>query len=106
MIAPPPSLRTDDQITAAVGANEDVARYSGISVVKTRTIAYVIQGACVAIAAICYVSRLGAATPTTGLLWELQAERCEGNLPFCSLDGTVVDDRSLGGDGPLPKLLG
>ena len=32
----------------------------------------VIQGVCVAIAAICYVPRLGAATPTTGLLWELQ----------------------------------
>lgn len=57
---------------AAAGANEDVARYSGISIVRTRTIAYVIQGACVAIAAICYVPRLGAATPTTGLLWELQ----------------------------------
>ncbi len=57
---------------AAVGANEDVARYSGISVVKTRTIAYMVQGVCVAIAAICYVPRLGAATPTTGLLWELQ----------------------------------
>jgi ribose transport system permease protein len=57
---------------AAVGANEEVARYSGISVIRTRIIAYVIQGACVAIAAICYVPRLGAATPTTGLLWELQ----------------------------------
>ncbi|MEB0056624.1 MULTISPECIES: ABC transporter permease [unclassified Variovorax] len=57
---------------AAVGANEDVARYSGISIVKTRTIAFMIQGACVAIAAMCYVPRLGAATPTTGLLWELQ----------------------------------
>ncbi|KQV70252.1 ABC transporter permease [Rhizobium sp. Root1220] len=57
---------------AAVGANEDVARYSGISIVRTRTIAYAIQGACVAIAAICYVPRLGAATPTTGVLWELQ----------------------------------
>ena len=57
---------------AAVGANEDVARYSGISIIKTRTIAYMIQGACVAIAAMCYVPRLGAATPTTGVLWELQ----------------------------------
>ena len=57
---------------AAAGANEDVARYSGISIVRTRTIAYVVQGACVAIAAICYVPRLGAATPTTGVLWELQ----------------------------------
>lgn len=57
---------------AAVGANEDVARYSGISIIKTRTVAYMIQGICVAIAAICYVPRLGAATPTTGQLWELQ----------------------------------
>lgn len=57
---------------AAVGANEDVARYSGISIVRVRTLTYVIQGLCVAIAAICYVPRLGAATPTTGVLWELQ----------------------------------
>lgn len=57
---------------AAVGANADVARYSGISVARIRTIAFVIQGVCVGIAAICYVPRLGAATPTTGVLWELQ----------------------------------
>ena len=57
---------------AAVGANEEVARFSGISVGKVRTTAFVIQGICVAIAAICYVPRLGAATPTTGSLWELQ----------------------------------
>jgi ribose transport system permease protein len=57
---------------AAVGANEEVARFSGISVGRVRTIAFVIQGICVAIAAICYVPRLGAATPTTGQLWELQ----------------------------------
>lgn len=57
---------------AAAGANEEVARYSGISIVRTRTMAYVAQGACVAIAAMCYVPRLGAATPTTGQLWELQ----------------------------------
>ena len=57
---------------AAVGANAEVARFSGISVAKIRTIAFVIQGVCVAIAAVCYVPRLGAATPTTGLLWELQ----------------------------------
>jgi len=57
---------------AAVGANEDVARYSGISVATIRTAAFAIQGLCVGIAAICYVPRLGAATPTTGSLWELQ----------------------------------
>ncbi len=56
----------------AVGSNPDVARFSGVQVGKVRTMAYVIQGLCVAIAAICYVPRLGAATPTTGQLWELQ----------------------------------
>ncbi len=56
----------------AVGSNADVARFSGISVTKVRTYAFVIQGLCVAIAAICYIPRLGAATPTTGQLWELQ----------------------------------
>ncbi|MBB3950817.1 ABC transporter permease [Aureimonas jatrophae] len=57
----------------AVGSNEDVARYSGVSVNRVRTITYVIQGVCVAIAVLIYVPRLGAATATTGLLWELQA---------------------------------
>jgi ribose transport system permease protein len=57
---------------SAVGANEDVARYSGISVSAIRTAAFAVQGLCVGIAAICYVPRLGAATPTTGSLWELQ----------------------------------
>ncbi|MBB3948806.1 ABC transporter permease [Aureimonas jatrophae] len=56
----------------AVGANAEVARYSGIPVGRIRTLAFVIQGVCVGIAAICYVPRLGAATPTTGVLWELQ----------------------------------
>jgi ribose transport system permease protein len=57
----------------AVGSNEDVARYSGINVTRVRTITYIIQGLCVAIAVVIYVPRLGAATSTTGLLWELQA---------------------------------
>ena len=56
----------------AVGSNADVARFSGVHVGRVRTMAFVIQGVCVAVAAICYVPRLGAATPTTGQLWELQ----------------------------------
>ncbi|MCC2597169.1 ABC transporter permease [Pusillimonas sp. MFBS29] len=55
----------------ATGSNAEVARFSGVSVTKVRTMAFVIQGLCVAIAAICYIPRLGAATPTTGQLWEL-----------------------------------
>lgn len=56
----------------AVGSNSDVARFSGVHVGGVRTMAFVIQGFCVAVAAVCYVPRLGAATPTTGQLWELQ----------------------------------
>jgi ribose transport system permease protein len=57
----------------AVGSNEDVARYSGINVVRVRTLTYVFQGLCVAIAVIVYVPRLGSTTSTTGLGWELMA---------------------------------
>lgn len=57
----------------AVGSNEDVARYSGISVNRVRTVAYVIQGLCVAVAVLLYVPRLGSTSATTGILWELQA---------------------------------
>jgi ribose transport system permease protein len=57
----------------AVGSNEDVARYSGINVARVRTITYVLQGLCVAIAVIVYVPRLSSTTSTTGLGWELMA---------------------------------
>lgn len=57
----------------ALGSNEDVARYSGVPIWRVRTLTYVIQGLCVGIAVLVYVPRLGSATPTTGLLWELQA---------------------------------
>jgi ribose transport system permease protein len=57
----------------AVGSNEDVARYSGIPVNRVRTFTYILQGLCVAVAVIVYVPRIGAATATTGILWELQA---------------------------------
>jgi ribose transport system permease protein len=57
----------------ALGSNEDVARYSGVPIWRVRTLTYIIQGICVGIAVLIYVPRLGSATPTTGLLWELQA---------------------------------
>jgi ribose transport system permease protein len=57
----------------AAGSNEDVARYSGISVKKVRTIAYVVQGLCVAVAVLLYVPRLGSTSAQTGMMWELHA---------------------------------
>lgn len=57
----------------AVGSNEDVARYSGISVVRVQTMTYVILGLCVGIACLIYIPRLSSTTATTGTMWELQA---------------------------------
>jgi ribose transport system permease protein len=58
---------------AAVGSNRSVARYSAIPVDRVRIATYVIQGLCVGIATVIYVPRLGSATPSTGLMWELEA---------------------------------
>ena len=57
----------------AAGSSEDVARYSGVHVGRVRTWAYVLQGLCVAMAVMIYVPRLGSASATTGLGWELSA---------------------------------
>ncbi len=58
---------------AAIGSNETVAGYSAINVIRIKMMAYVLQGMCVAVATILYVPRLGSASATTGLLWELEA---------------------------------
>ena len=57
----------------AIGSNPDVARYSAIRVNRVKTLTYVIAGVCVAIAVVIYVPRLGSASGSTGLLWELEA---------------------------------
>jgi ribose transport system permease protein len=57
----------------AIGSNAEVARYAAIRVDRVRTLTYVIQGVCVAIAVILYVPRLGSASGSTGILWELEA---------------------------------
>lgn len=58
---------------AAIGSNREVARFSAIHVDRVRIGTYVIQGLCVALATMIYIPRLGAATPSTGMLWELEA---------------------------------
>ncbi|WP_380053162.1 ABC transporter permease [Falsihalocynthiibacter sp. SS001] len=57
----------------AIGSSEGVARYSAIKVDRIKTWTYVIQGLCVALATIIYVPRLGSASSSTGVLWELEA---------------------------------
>ncbi len=57
----------------AIGSNESVAKYSAIKVDRIKTLTYVIQGFCVSLATIVYVPRLGSASASTGVLWELEA---------------------------------
>jgi len=58
---------------AAIGSNEQVARYSAIHVDTVRLLTYVLQGVLVAVATLLYVPRLGSASSATGVLWELEA---------------------------------
>ena len=58
---------------AAIGSNEQVARYSSINVDNVRLLTYILQGVLVAVAVLLYVPRLGSASSTTGVLWELEA---------------------------------
>jgi ribose transport system permease protein len=57
----------------AIGSNEQVARYAAVDVDRIKVITYMLLGTCVGIATLLYVPRLGSASPTTGLLWELEA---------------------------------
>lgn len=58
---------------AAIGSNEQVARYSSINVDNVRLLTYILQGVLVSVAVLLYVPRLGSASSTTGVLWELEA---------------------------------
>ncbi|MBL0728978.1 ABC transporter permease [Piscinibacter sp. HJYY11] len=57
----------------AIGSNEQVARYAAVDVDRIKLLTYMLLGVCVGIATLLYVPRLGSASPTTGLLWELEA---------------------------------
>jgi ribose transport system permease protein len=57
----------------AIGSNEQVARYAAVDVDRIKILTYALLGVCVGVATLLYVPRLGSASPTTGLLWELEA---------------------------------
>ena len=58
---------------AAIGSNDQVARYSSVRVDRVRLLTYAALGLLVGIATIMYVPRLGSASSATGMLWELEA---------------------------------
>jgi ribose transport system permease protein len=57
----------------AVGGNEEAARVSGVPIEVTKVVTYMISGGLAALAAVILIARLGAAEPTLGNLWELEA---------------------------------
>ena len=50
-----------------------MAHYSNVDVNRTRLLTYAMLGLLVGVATIMYVPRLGSASASTGLLWELEA---------------------------------
>ncbi|MAN76201.1 MAG: ribose ABC transporter permease [Rhizobiales bacterium] len=57
----------------AVGGNPEAARVAGVPVARTKVAVYVMSGGLAAVAALILMARLGAADPTMGNLWELDA---------------------------------
>ncbi|WP_116134577.1 ABC transporter permease [Tropicimonas sp. IMCC34043] len=57
---------------AAIGSNEQVARFSAVDVNRVRLMTYVLLGLLVGLASVLYVPRLGSASNSTGVLWELE----------------------------------
>ncbi|NUZ08003.1 ABC transporter permease [Piscinibacter koreensis] len=75
----------------AIGSNEQVARYAAVDVDRVKILSYVLLGVCVGVATLLYIPRLGSASPTTGLLWELEA------IAAVIVGGTALK----GGDGRI-----
>lgn len=57
----------------AVGGNQEASRIAGVPVSLTKIASYVISGGLASVAGLILVGRLGAADPTLGNLWELDA---------------------------------
>ncbi|QRY01749.1 ABC transporter permease [Raoultella planticola] len=57
----------------AVGGNEEAARVAGVPVKRTKVTVFVISGTLASLASLILIGRLGAAEPTIGNMWELDA---------------------------------
>ena len=79
----------------AVGGNPEAARIAGVPVTLTKLSAYMISGFMAAVAAMILIGRLGAAEPTMGTLWELDA------IAASTIGGASL----MGGRGSIPGTL-
>lgn len=57
----------------AIGSNDKVARYSAVKVPRIQLLTYIGLGLLVGLATVLYVPRLGSASGSTGIMWELEA---------------------------------
>ena len=57
----------------AIGGNEEAARVAGVPVKRTKVTVYIFSGLLASLASLILIGRLGAAEPTIGNLWELDA---------------------------------
>lgn len=57
----------------AVGGNQEAARIAGVPVARTKVTVFALSGGLASVASLILVGRLGAADPTMGNLWELDA---------------------------------
>lgn len=57
----------------AVGGNEEAAKLSGVNIIKTKYIAYIVCGACAAMAGMIMLASLGSAEATAGTGYETNA---------------------------------
>ncbi len=71
----------------AVGGNPEAARIAGVPVAMTKLAAYMISGLMAAVAAMILIGRLGAAEPTLGTLWELDALAASAFGGACLMGG-------------------
>ena len=80
----------------ALGGNEEAARLSGINIPLVRITTYSISGLCCAIAGVIFAARVGAAVPSAGVGYELNAIAAViiGGTPLTGgqgkISGTVI----------------
>ncbi len=79
----------------AGGGNPAAARIAGVPVTLTKFAAYMISGFMASVAALILIGRLGAAEPTMGTLWELDA------IAASAIGGASL----MGGRGSIPGTL-
>lgn len=89
------SMTATGRYIYAIGSNVDTARLSGVRVEKIQIIAYMLSGMCIGIASVVYLARLGAAQPTAGQSYEMEA-----------VAATVIGGTSVaGGEGGIVGSL-